>query len=176
MKTTLLSLLVAFALAMGGVSDKATQEQVPEMLARANQLVYQMVKLGEDGQPVPQELAHLYMEKMYKAFGEAAGMKKADQTKTMQQIRTALQTQSQTMTQFRKNFPENADPLMSQVMEMLQAQNRLVSLGTTDPLTFKAVVRQMLSAGMPADKTPSQSVGESKNSANGGGKGSKGGK
>lgn len=175
MLSSLVSMIVAFVMALGGISADVDSAKLPEVLQRANALVYQMVKLGEEEQPVSQELAHLYMEKMTEAFGLAAEMDGAQQAGSLTQIRTALQTQTQTMTLFRKNFPENADPLMSQIMQMMQAQNRVVELGTTDPLKFEAAVRQMLSAGMPEDKTPAQSVGESKGKQSGKGS-AKGGK
>ena len=175
MLNSLVSMIVAFVMTLGGISADVDSAKLPEVLQRANALVYQMVKLGEEGQPVSQELAHLYMEKMTEAFGLAAEMDGAQQAGALTQIRTALQTQTQTMTLFRKNFPENADPLMSQIMQMLQAHNRVVDLGSTDPLKFEAAVRQMLATGMPEDKTPAQSVGASKGKQSGKGS-AKGGK
>ena len=179
MKTTLISLLVAFSLALGGISAKAEQAQVPELLKRANQLVYQMVKLGEEGQPVPQELAYLYAEKMSKAYGQAAEMENAKQAKAMKQIRKALQTQTRTMTLNRMNFPEGIEPLMNQLFLMLNAQNRLVQMGETEPLKYAAAIRQVLQAGMPEGITPAGSPNDdpAKGASKGAGKGSaKGGK
>ncbi len=179
MVTKLVTMLVALVMAFGGISADAEQAQVPELLQRANSLVYKMVELAKDAEAVPQELAHLYMEKMFKAYGLAAEMEGDEQTKAMSQIRTALQTQTRTMTLLRKNFPEGKDPLMTQLFLMLNAQNRLVQMGETEPLKFAAVVRQVLQAGMPEDITPSGAPNEepAKGASKAEGKGSaKGGK
>lgn len=179
MKKTLISLLIAFSLAFGGYNAQAAQAQVPELLKRANDLVYKMVKLGEEGQPVPQELAYLYAEKMAKAYGQAAEMEKTAQAKAMKQIRKALKTQTRTMTMLRENIPEGKDPLMTQLFLMVNAQNRLVQKGETEPLKYAAAIRQVLQAGMPEGITAAGSPNDdpAKGASKATGKGSaKGGK
>ena len=90
----------------GTTSAKAEAKQLPEILQRANTLVYKMVKLGEAGVPVPQELAYKYAEKMYKAYGLAEDMVGTAQEEAKAQIRTARDRLiTQTMKQNRKNFP-----------------------------------------------------------------------
>ncbi len=163
-------ILLAVMLVFGTTSAKAEAKQLPEILQRANTLVYKMVKLGEAGVPVPQELAYKYAEKMYKAYGLAEEMVGTAQEEAMAQIRTALQTQTQTMKQYRKNFPATNDPLMAQVMTMLQAQNRMSELETFEPLKFQAVVKTMLKAGALTGGGTGQSSGlhTGTGSANGG--------
>ena len=113
-------LLLAAVLVFGTTSARAEAKQLPEVLQRANTLIYKMVKLGQAGQPVPQDLALKYQEKMIKAYGLADEMQGAAKEEAMAQIRTALQTQKKTMKQLRTNFPATNDPLMAQVMTMLQ--------------------------------------------------------
>jgi DNA polymerase III gamma/tau subunit len=180
MVTTLISIIVSLTLLIGGAGATvyAAQDSLPNELLYpiktasedaqfqwlqteaqqlqlalefANRRLEEMARLGQDGQPVPEEIAQRYQSQMMYAFQLAAGMQDEDREQAMAQIRTALQTQEQAMTQLQQNAPEGLEPLMAQVQEMLQAHNRLCDLEEQEPLQFEAQIRQQLKTNQPED-------------------------
>jgi uncharacterized membrane protein YgcG len=188
MFTTLMTILLALSLVAGGAGATvhAAQDALPNgplypvkivsedvrlgltngdahllqlTLAYATRRMDEMAKIGQEGKPVPEEVALRHEEQMKFAFKLAAGMQEPDRSLAMAQIRTQLEKQEQIMEQLRVNFPEGLEPLMAQVQERLQAQNRLCDLEQEDPLKFEAQVREMLQAGKPegaGNETPGE--------------------
>jgi len=182
MFTTLASLLIAVTLALGGAAGTvyASQDSLPNdflypvktlsedvQLSLTNNVQTQlgllstfntrrleeMTALADAGESIPKETATRLQQHLDMMLNLAAGLDDAAINQALTQIRTSLQQQEQVMKKLQAQIPDHANPLLTQLQEMLQAQQRLVERGLSEPNAFR---QHMDSAGNGPSEYPAQ--------------------
>ncbi|MFH1635059.1 MAG: DUF5667 domain-containing protein [Chloroflexota bacterium] len=113
----------------------------------------EMSALALAGEPIPTETAARLQQQMDSMLQLAAGMGDEALNQVLTQMKVALQQHEQTMAMMGNQTPAQTDPMLTQIQQMLQAQQRLVETGLTEPNTFR---QHMNSMGNGPAEYPSQ--------------------
>lgn len=116
------------------------QEEINLLMQLVQTRVEEMTALAAQGETIPGEVQLRLEQHVEQALHTAAGMDDASMAGALMQIRTNLQTQTQTMLQ--TQYPGEAEQVMTQTRTMLEERLRLVDSGLADPQGFRNTVRQ----------------------------------
>lgn len=166
MMTILTTLLVTLTLALGGTSATvyAAQNSLPDDFLYPLKTFTEDVQLGlrsdpqdqfdllfdftarrfkeinvmvDTGEPIPAKAAVRLQQQMSTMLKLAAGMDDAQLHQALMQIQAALQAHNQVMTNLMAQRPDQVDPMMTQLHQRLQTQQRLVNDGLSEPNLFR---------------------------------------
>jgi hypothetical protein len=173
MWTFLTTMLVTLALAIGGtgITAYAAQDSLPNQplyavktltedmqlrlttqtenqlnltLQFTNRRINEFSEMAKRGDSVPESVANRYGSEIDHAFQLMAGLPKGDLTSVLQQVKTQLQQQEQTMAESCQGHPEDA--VLQQIQTRLQQRLQLTENGLKDPQGFQEQVRQQIQA------------------------------
>jgi hypothetical protein len=133
------------------------QEEVDLLMQLVQTRVGEMTALAAQGGIVPGDVQLRLEQHIEQALQTAAGMDDANMAGALLQIRTTLQTQTQTMLQAQSSG--EADQIMTQTREMLEERLRLVDSGFADPQGFRNTVRQEEENRSGQTETPTPGTG-----------------
>ena len=171
MLTTVVSIVMAFALLFGGagVTAYAAQDSLPSdvlyplktmsedlrlelassqqaqfelALAYANRRMEEISAMLGAGEPVGEQLGTRLQEHLDLALRLAARMSDQDMEQALLRTRQQIRDQLRKMEMLQSSAPEQAKGALERIQAMLQAQNRMAELGLEDPLTFRLQFQQ----------------------------------
>jgi hypothetical protein len=183
MLTTLVSIVMAFALLFGGVgvTAYAAQDSLPSdvlyplktmgedlrlelasgeqaqfelALAYANRRMEEISAMLGAGEPLGEQVGTRLQEQLNLALRLAAGMSDQDMEQALLRTRQQIQDQLRTMEMLQSNAPEQAKGALERIQAMLQAQNRVAELGLEDPLAFRLRFQQGAGQGQGPVQEP----------------------
>ena len=164
--TTLFTVLLALALAFGGVGATAhaaqgslptdslypvklfledarlalttdPQAELDLLVILASQRAAEMAALAGEGQPVPSQVALRLREHLQLALARAAELDDPALLAALEQIRLMTETQLQVMQQIRQGEPAQADDALRQAEQTLTQTRTMAEGGLADPITFR---------------------------------------
>ncbi|MEJ2706586.1 MAG: DUF5667 domain-containing protein [Anaerolineales bacterium] len=119
-----------------------TQNQLNLALEYTNRRVGEILDAVSDGEPIPEEAVLRYQEQLRIALNFASGMDDREMEQSLLHLRDQIQKQDRIMEKLQTQVPDQAEPLMVQMRDMIRSQLRLVESGLENPAAFRQQLRE----------------------------------
>jgi hypothetical protein len=124
-----------------GLTSNA-QNQLNLALEYTNRRVGEILDAVSDAESIPEEAVLRYQEQLDLALNIASEMDDREMEQSLLQLRDQLQKQDRIMEKLQTQVPDQAEPLMAQVRDMIRLQLRLVESGLENPAVFRQQLRE----------------------------------
>jgi hypothetical protein len=127
-------------LRLGLTSDN--QNQLNLALEYTNRRVGEILDAVSNAEPVSEKAVLRYQEQLSMALNIASGMDDREMDQALLQLRDQIQKQDRIMEKLQTQVPDQAEPLMAQIRDMIRSQLRLVESGLENPAVFRQQLRE----------------------------------
>lgn len=125
---------------LGLTSDN--QNQLNLALEYTNRRVGEILDAVSNAEPVSEKAVLRYQEQLSMALNIASGMDDREMDQALLQLRDQIQKQDRIMEKLQTQVPDQAEPLMAQIRDMIRSQLRLVESGLENPAVFRQQLRE----------------------------------
>ena len=114
-----------------------TAARISLLTTYTDRRVAEATTLVELGQPIPEAFPDLVDQYLEELFILAASLDDPATQEALKGIQIHLRDQDQDMTNAMRGLPEDLDPRLTQLREMMKARQQLAQMGAGEPLTYQ---------------------------------------
>lgn len=123
------------------------QRKLEMLMAYTDRRMAEIATMHSAGEPIQETVQARFQNELDQMLHIATGMKDPLMVQALEHIAIHVQKHEREIERLRVEQPDQIDPIMDQVREMLRLRVYLAELGINDPYAFRNQLQQMLRSG-----------------------------
>lgn len=129
------------------------QRKLEMLMTFTDRRMAEIASMHKAGEPIQEAVQARFQNEINHMFRIASGMEDHLMIRALEHIAIHVQKHEREIERLRVEEPDQIDPVMDQVREMLRLRVHLAELGIKDPLTFRNQLQEILRSGFgPLDQ------------------------